>query len=98
MAWSGPAPFAEHGNAVLFGQAQIQDDGIIRLGVAQKPSFFAVEGAVDGIAGLRKRRNDLTIEVFVVLDDEQPHVLFPVSKTMFQAKRRRSAVQIRSSR
>jgi hypothetical protein len=70
---AGPPPFHEQGSAVLFGQAQIQDNGIVRFGVAQKPTFFAIEGAVDGVACPRKRGENLPIEVLVILDDEQPH-------------------------
>jgi hypothetical protein len=60
---ASPAPFKEHGSTVLFGQAQIQDDGIVRFGVALKPSFFTIEGAVEGIARPRKRGGDLAVEV-----------------------------------
>ena len=82
----GPAPFTEHGNPVLLGQAQIQDDGVVRLRVAEKPALLAVESAVDGIARLRKRRHDLTIEILVILDDEQPHALIPCFKKRTMGK------------
>src|ERR1700736_1230901 len=78
---AGPAPFTEHGSTVLFGQAQIQDNGIVRFGVAQEPSFFTIEGAVDGIARVRKRGGDLAVEVLVILDDEQPHASIPLCKS-----------------
>src|ERR1700730_12410709 len=83
---AGPAPFTEHGSTILFGQAQIQDNGIVRFGVAQKPSFFTIEGAADGIARLRKRGGYLAVEIHVILDDEQPHAWIPLCKTNVSRK------------
>ncbi len=70
---AGLAPVGENGNAVPFRQPEIEHDGVIGLRIAQKPAFLAIEGAIDGIAGKLQRRDDLAIEILVVLDHEQAH-------------------------
>jgi hypothetical protein len=34
--------------------------------------LLAVEGAIDGVAGLAQRGDELTIEIRIILDDEKP--------------------------
>jgi hypothetical protein len=68
-----PAPGFENRDAVAFGQADVEHDRVIRLGVAEKPAFLAVKCAVDGIAGRLQSRNDLSIEIAIVFDNEQAH-------------------------
>ena len=50
----GLAPVAEDRNAVLLRQADVEDDGVIRLRIAEKPALFAIVGAIDNIARLFK--------------------------------------------
>jgi hypothetical protein len=38
------------------------------------PSIFAVERAVDGVAGIRQRGHQLAIQIFVILYDKDSHV------------------------
>ena len=67
------APGFEDGNAVALGQADVEHDRVVGLGVAEKPAFLAVESAVDRIAGRLQRRHDLAIEIAIVFDNEKPH-------------------------
>ena len=67
------APGLEHGNAVALGQADVEHDRVIGLGVAEKPAFLAVEGPVDGVARRFQRRRDLAVEIAIVFDDEKAH-------------------------
>ena len=72
----GPSRFApglQHRNAVPLRQADIQNDGVIGLGVAEEPTFFPVKGAVDRVSRCFKRGHDLAVEISVVFDNEQAH-------------------------
>ena len=51
----------EHGNAVDLGQAEVEHDGVIGLGVAEKMAFLAIAGGIDGIAGGFQRGDDLAV-------------------------------------
>ena len=66
-------PALQHGDAVELGQSEIEDHGVIGLGLAEKRALLAVERLFDGGAGVLQRRHDLAVEVLVVLDDEQSH-------------------------
>ena len=66
-------PGAEHGDAVHLGQAEIEDDRVVGLGLAEELALLAVDGAVDRVARLLQRGDDLAVEVLVVFDDEQTH-------------------------
>ena len=70
-------PLLEHAQAVLLGQAEIEHDGVIGFGIAEEMPLLAVEGGIDGIARIAQSRNELPVEVRIVLDDEKPqsHVL-----------------------
>ena len=61
----------QHRNAVHLGQADVEDDGVVGLGLAEIMALLAVEGAIDHVAGLGQRGGQLAIEIGVVLDDEQ---------------------------
>ena len=65
-------PLLEHAQAVLLGQAEIEHDGVVRLGIAEKMPLLAVERGVDGIARIAQRGDELPVEVWIVLDDEKP--------------------------
>ena len=65
-------PLLEHAQAVLLGQPEIEHDGVVGLGVAEKMPLLAVEGGVDGVARIAQRGDELTVEVGIVLDDEKP--------------------------
>ena len=66
----------QHRDAVHLGQADVEDDGIVRFGLAQIVPLLAVEGAIDDIAGVGQRGGELAIEIGVVLDDEQAQGIF----------------------
>ncbi len=65
------APRLQHRDAVHLGQADVEHHGVIGLAVAEEVPLLAVERAIDDIAGIRQRRGELTVEIRVVLDDEQ---------------------------
>ena len=67
----GAAPGFDHRDAVHLRQADIEDDGVIGLGLAEIMALLAVEGAVDHIAGIGQGGGELTVEIGIVLDDEQ---------------------------
>ena len=54
-------------------QAEIEDDGVIGLGIAEEMALLAVHGRVDDIAGIGQRRHELPVEIGIILDDEQAH-------------------------
>ena len=66
------APLLEHAQAVLLRQAEIEHHGVVGLGVAEKMPLLAVEGGIDGVAGLAQRGDELAVKVRIVLDDEKP--------------------------
>ena len=67
----GAPPGFQHRDAVHFRQADVEDDGVVGLGIAQIMALLAVEGAVDDVAGVGQRGRELAVEVGVVFDDEQ---------------------------
>ena len=64
-------------DAVDLRQAEVEDDGVVGLGLAEELAFLAVERLVDRVAGVLQRGHDLPVEVLVVLDDEQSHAASP---------------------
>ena len=60
-------------NAVALGQADVEHDRVIGLGVAEKPALLAVEGAVDRVARRLQRRHDLSVEIAIVFDNKKAH-------------------------
>ena len=68
----GAAPFLEHGDAILFRQADVEHHGVVGLGVAEKLPLLAVIGAIDRIARLLQSRDDLAVQILVVLHHKQP--------------------------
>ena len=73
---AGAAPRLDHRDAVHLGQADVEDDRVVGLGLAEVMALLAVEGAVDHVAGIGQRGRELAVEIGVVLDDEQAQV-FP---------------------
>ena len=55
MVSPGAAPFLEHAEPVHLRQADIEHHRVVGLGVAEEMPLLAVEGDVDGIAGLGQR-------------------------------------------
>ena len=53
---AGAPPLLENRDAVQLRQADVENDDIVGLGVAEEVAFLAVEGGIDGIAGARQRR------------------------------------------
>ena len=91
----GATPLLEHADAVHLGQAGVEDDEVVGLGLAQEEAVLAVEGGVDGIAGIRQCRDKLTIEIAIVLDHQyaQGHTLSivgrdPVKRDLYRVARR----------
>jgi hypothetical protein len=78
----GATPSFENGDAVAFGQADVENHGVIGLGVAEEPSIFTVIGPVHGITSAFESGGDLSIEIAVVFDDEQAHICFKSSETL----------------
>ena len=70
---SGLAPGFEDRDPVAFGQADVEHDRVVRLGVAAKPAFLAVERAVDRIARRLEGGGHLTVQIPIVLDNQKPH-------------------------
>ena len=64
-------PLLEHAQAVFLGQAEIEHDGVVGLGIAEKMPLLAVERGIDGVARIAQRGDELTVEVWIVLDDEK---------------------------
>ena len=62
----------EHAQAVFLGQTEIEHDGVVGLGIAEKMPLLAVERGIDGVARIAQRGDELAIEVGIVLDDEKP--------------------------
>ena len=60
-------------DAVDLRQAEVEDHGVVGLGLAEELAFLAVESRVDRVARMLQRGDDLAVEVLVVLDDEQAH-------------------------
>ena len=67
------APGVQDRDAVHLRQAEIEDDGVVGLGLAEELPFLAVDGRVDRVARLFEGGHDLLIEGSVVLDDEKAH-------------------------
>ncbi len=65
------APRFQHRDAVHLGQADIEHDGVIGFTVAEKMPLLAIERAIDHITGIRQRRRELTVEIRIVLNNEQ---------------------------
>ena len=65
------APSFEHRNAVHLGQADVEHHGVVGLAVAEIMPLLAVECAIDHISGITQRGGELTIEIRIVLNDEQ---------------------------
>ena len=70
---AGLAPGLQDREPVALRQADIEHDGVIGFGVPSKPALFAVEGAVDGVAGSFQRGRHLAVEVPIVFDNQQAH-------------------------
>ena len=71
---AGAPPGLEHRDAVHLGQADVEDDGVIGLGLAEEVALLAVEGAIDHIARVGERGGELPVEIGIVLDDEETQV------------------------
>ena len=67
----GATPGFQHRDAVHFRQADIEDHGVVGLGLAEIMALLAVEGAIDDIAGVGQRGGELAVEVGIVLDHEE---------------------------
>jgi hypothetical protein len=66
----------QHRHAVDLRQAEIQNDDVVRLGVAEEVGLLAVRGVIHGVSGVGQRRSELTGEVGVVLDEQHAHSAF----------------------
>ena len=56
MLRSGAAPLLQHADAVHLRQADVEDDHVVGLGVAEEVALLAVEGGIDGVAGVVQSR------------------------------------------
>ena len=87
---SALAPRFKDRNPVAFGQANVEHDCVVRLCVAAKPAFLAVEGAIDRVARSLERSRHLTVEIPIVFDNQKPHELPATPKS-----RRKSILDFR---
>ncbi len=71
------APGFQHREAVHLRQADIEHHGVVRFVLAEIMAFLAIMGAVDRIARIGQRFEDLAVEIGIVLDDEQTHGFAP---------------------
>ena len=69
----GAAPLLEHADAVHLRQADVEDDDVVGLGLAEEVALLAVEGGIDGVARVGQRRDQLAIEIAIILDDQDAH-------------------------
>ena len=67
------APAVEHGQPVDLGQAEIEHDRVVTLGLAEEKPFLAVGGEVDRIARAFQRVLELLAQIGFVLDDQNAH-------------------------
>ena len=67
---AGAPPSLQHRDAVHLRQADVEDDGVVGLAVAEIMALLAVEGAIDDVAGVGQRGCELPVEIGVVLDNE----------------------------
>ena len=81
---AGAPPRLQHRNAVHLGQADVEDDGVVGLGLAEVMPLLAVEGAVDHIAGVGQRRRELAVEIGIVLDNEEAQAKILLSKILLR--------------
>src|ERR1044071_4607548 len=70
-------PLLEHGDAIFFGQAEIEHHGVVRFGITEKTPLLTVESGIDGISRIAQRGHELAVEVWIVLDDEKPQPAIP---------------------
>ena len=70
-------PLLEHAQAVFLGETEIEYDGVVGLGIAEKMPLLAVERGVDGVARIAQRGDELPVQVGIVLDDEKSQTANP---------------------
>src|SRR5262249_54179239 len=69
----GRAPAAQHGQAVDLGQTEVEHDGVVLLGLAEKISALAVRRAVDGVPRRAQGALEFLGQAHFVFDDENFH-------------------------
>src|SRR4029077_16440706 len=60
-------------NAVHLRQTNVEYDGVVGLTVAEIVALLAIESAIDHISGVTQCGGELTIEIRIVLNNEQTH-------------------------
>src|SRR5215831_4675598 len=73
---SCPAPGFQDRDAVHLRQADIENDGVVGFGLSEIVSLFAVESTIDDITGVSQRGSELSVEVRIILDDEEAQGIF----------------------
>ncbi len=63
-------PALQHRDAVDLGQAEVEDDRVIGLGLAQELRLLAVGGVVDRIVGVGQGALQLARQVGIVFDQQ----------------------------
>ena len=71
------APAPQHGQSVDFGQTQIENDGIVLFGLAEKLGALAVARRVHRIARFANGRGQLLRQPRFVFSDQHTHVTGP---------------------
>ena len=67
----GAPPGFQHRDAVHLRQADVEDDRVVGLALAEIMALLAVEGAVDDVAGVGQRGCKLAVEIRIVFNDEK---------------------------
>ncbi len=57
----------------IFGQADVEDDDVVGLGLAEEVAFLAVACRIDGKARIGEGRHELAVEIGIVLDNQGAH-------------------------
>src|SRR3954453_7903567 len=92
-----PTPSFQNRDAVHLGQADIQNDRVIRLDFAEVMPFLAVEGAIDDVAGIAQSGRKLPVKVGIVLDHEQTQGEGPPRTPSLQTRLRRNGAVFQSA-
>ena len=64
-------PRFQNRNAVHLGQSDIQNDGVVGLGLAEKMPFLTIESPVDHVTRIGECSHQLPVEIRIILDNEE---------------------------
>jgi len=70
----GFAPSPKQRQSIHFREPEVQQHGVVALGVAEKIRALAVGGAIHGVAGVSQRAFELPRETPFVFDHQHAHL------------------------